>query len=193
MKKYLYIMCIVYTHRIHWCLILQDKNTKDDKTKTTTKDEDNTVVNIVNKETQTDIIALNRCDSCSSAMLCMKNLLQSFEHEQFKGGRQVLRPKIYDITQFGCMLQTTTTIEDSLSTLFEKLFAKEQENEKNLKQHMVNTSIYKSKAVVNQDVNSFQVRGNPLEDLTRQIEENTEKINLLQTENAKLETVVKKL
>lgn len=52
--------------------------------KETTTGEDNWTTKVFNKETQTNIISLNKCDSCASAMLCMKNLLQSFNKNQFK-------------------------------------------------------------------------------------------------------------
>ncbi|CAH1986148.1 unnamed protein product [Acanthoscelides obtectus] len=77
----------------------------------------------INKSCQTDIVSLNRCDSCASAVSCMRNLLLSLEngHIDNYGSFKKVRPKLYDVTQFGCMLQTTTTIEGGLRNLYKKI------------------------------------------------------------------------
>ncbi|VEN55169.1 unnamed protein product, partial [Callosobruchus maculatus] len=78
---------------------------------------------VAHKCCQTDIISLNRCDSCASAVSCMKNLLLSLENDYRNdcGGIKKIRPKLYDVTQFGCMLQTTSTIEEGLRNLYKRI------------------------------------------------------------------------
>lgn len=80
----------------------------------------------IHRNTQTDIISLNKCDSCFSAMLCMKNILKTFETSAL-GTDVHLRPQIYDITQFGSMMQVAQSVNNSLHRLSEKLTAKDEE------------------------------------------------------------------
>lgn len=53
-----------------------------------------------------------------------------------------MKSNIYDLTQFGCMMQTAMTIEKSLKNILEKLIDKENENDelnqkiKNLKKEI---------------------------------------------------------
>lgn len=90
--------------------------------------ETSTDVLINHKASQTDLSALNKCDSCASAITCMKYLMNIFETKKFAQHFKNVKPQIIDITQFGCMLQTTTAITDNFKQLFEKLSRKESEN-----------------------------------------------------------------
>nr|CAI5841087.1 unnamed protein product [Callosobruchus analis] len=86
---------------------------------------------IAHKSCQTDIVSLNRCDSCASAVSCMKNLLLRLENDYRNyGGIKKLRPKLYDVTQFGCMLQTTSTVEEGLRNLYKRINDYENKIEK---------------------------------------------------------------
>nr|CAH7724394.1 unnamed protein product [Callosobruchus chinensis] len=78
---------------------------------------------VAHKTCQTDIVSLNRCDSCASAVSCMKNLLLSLENDYRNncGGLKKMRPKLYDVTQFGCMLQTTSTVEEGLRNMYKRI------------------------------------------------------------------------
>ncbi|XP_019869754.2 protein Hook homolog 1 [Aethina tumida] len=88
-----------------------------------------TGVEKVCNQTQTDQLWLNRCDSCSSAVECIKNMVCSFEEYDvaISAKRTEIRSQLYELTQFGCMLKTTNLVQDSLQMLFEKLRQKQQE------------------------------------------------------------------
>lgn len=82
------------------------------------RDKENDII-MLERETQTDIVALHKCDSCASAIECMKNLMKLFGHKEFEylnHGKR-LKPQIIDVTQFGCMLQTTTSMMSSFRKL----------------------------------------------------------------------------
>ncbi|CAG9862373.1 unnamed protein product [Phyllotreta striolata] len=80
---------------------------------------------------QTEVTSLSKCDSCVSALSCMKNLLNLFEiHKNDIYQNDQAQFDIYGLTQFGCMMQTTATIETNLQALLAKLIDKQKENEK---------------------------------------------------------------
>ncbi|XP_023021955.2 uncharacterized protein [Leptinotarsa decemlineata] len=109
---------------------LLTKMAEKDHTTTITSVTETNLKKKIDVDCQTDIISLNKCDSCASAMMCMKNLLTIFDGVSTDNMlfKRKIRPKLFDITQFGCMLQTTTAIENSLRSIFQKLLDKEQEN-----------------------------------------------------------------
>ncbi|XP_060530063.1 uncharacterized protein LOC132704196 [Cylas formicarius] len=120
------------------------KQTK--KTETTTARSDDKC----DKEVQTDIFSLNRCDSCALAISCMKNLITFFENsQQNRGGikRLKIECNVYDTTQFGCMLKVTSTIEKHVEALFEKLHILKQ-NYDSLRQENCHTkSLLREKSI----------------------------------------------
>ncbi|XP_028129033.2 repetitive organellar protein-like [Diabrotica virgifera virgifera] len=122
---------------------------------------------ITNCKTQTDIISKATCDSCSSAIMSMKFLLDMFNIT--KGDIYQIRQaesNIHDITQFGCMLRATASIETQLKELIEKLIAADDEN-KNLV--------------------------TKIKELTVQLKNKTGSITLLQLENNTLSDSLKKV
>ncbi|CAH1155815.1 unnamed protein product [Phaedon cochleariae] len=82
-----------------------------------------------NGKTQTDNISLDKCDSCASAISCMKSLMDIFEESDDISIKKKIRPRIFDITQFGSMLHTTISVENSVKSLVAKLVGKQRENE----------------------------------------------------------------
>ncbi|KAG5883333.1 hypothetical protein JTB14_003519 [Gonioctena quinquepunctata] len=140
-------------------IILARMRNKDISEKTSDK---SITITKVDKNLQTNISSLNKCDSCASAMMCMKNLLTIFENGKKDNTcfKSKIRPKIFDITQFGCMLQTTTAIESSMSTLFQKFASKEQENQELLSQceklRRENSEKYAKVAQLEQEVKLYK-------------------------------------
>ncbi|CAG9833484.1 unnamed protein product [Diabrotica balteata] len=88
-----------------------------------------------NCKTQTEVISKATCDSCSSAITSMKFLLDMFNIS--KGDIYQIRQtqsNIHDITQFGCMLRATASIETQLKELIEKLISAEDQNKNSMNQ-----------------------------------------------------------
>lgn len=144
--------------------------------------EGNPSFSIVHRESQTDITSLNRCDSCASAITCMKCLMNIFENDDFQHifeGRK-FKPQILDITQFGCMLQTTTAITDNFKKLFEKISSKEEEIRilKNEKSTQLKVNLNQKKKIVHlkEEVRIYE----------QEYEKSTSKICLLSNENKEL-------
>ncbi|XP_057655186.1 uncharacterized protein LOC130893257 isoform X2 [Diorhabda carinulata] len=83
----------------------------------------------INSGTQTYVTSMTYCDSCASAIISMKFLLDIFETAK-TDILQVRRMKnnIQDLTQFGCMQLTTASIEKNLKQLVEKIMQYENEN-----------------------------------------------------------------
>ncbi|KAL1490740.1 hypothetical protein ABEB36_013388 [Hypothenemus hampei] len=102
----------------HFCEILADKM-KTEKIAC----EKSINLHISDKNTQTEITTLTVCDSCNCAVTCIKRLLRSLKNEE----QAKLKCQIFDITQFGCMLKVTSSIEESLHNLFTNLLKKDND------------------------------------------------------------------
>lgn len=162
--------------------IFQMKETKMSVVSVTEERIEKRKISRKNQESQTDVSSLNRCDSCASAIMCMKNLLNLFDGndlEHLIKGRR-FKPQILDITQFGCMLQTSTVLVDNFKHLTEKIHRREQEIDilrKENGSHLTENMKMKRKIVhVEEEVRVYKA----------EYEKCTSKVSLLSIENNEL-------
>lgn len=165
--------------------------------------EERSTISKVNRESQTDILSANKCDSCASAIMCMKNLINVFENKDFDyvtEGRQ-FKPQILNITQFGSMLQATTTVIDNFKYLNEKYFDKEEEI-RNLKKEneAALIDLSKTKRKINHMEEEARMYKTEFEKCTQKITKLSYEIEDLNNEKvqkdlriAKLESIVENL
>ncbi|XP_050304609.1 coiled-coil domain-containing protein 157-like [Anthonomus grandis grandis] len=160
--------------RLIWEYITKLCNTRIQQQKIANK---LTTEELMDRASQTDICSLNRCDSCSSAISCMKSILRTFEAQK---DRVNLKYQILDITQFGSMMKATSSIEETLQNLYRRLHneVREKDKLKNDNEQLINKiKGYESKT----DFLEEEVRV-----LRKELEKDAQEITTFKEENSKL-------